>query len=132
LAVLSVAGMSIAGSGVLRQTAKQDNAAAGTPSITMGGACLTGNPAIGLVFNGTNGSTTTAPPTSWTESYDQGYNVPASGIEVCWRASGNTLTTIPWTGASASAFGSVAVELDASVPASGPLGQARIFPILAQ
>jgi hypothetical protein len=124
LAVFSVSGMSIAGLLSLRQTAQQNNAAAGTPSITMGGACLTGNPCFGLVINTTNGSTTTAPPSSWTESYDQGYTTPAMGLEACWRASGNTLTTIAWTGASASAFGSVIVELDASVPASGPLRDA--------
>jgi hypothetical protein len=120
-----VSGMSLSGLAAIRQVGKQDNAAAGTPSITMGGACLTGNPCFGYVMNGTNGTTTTAPPTSWTERVDTGYATPATGREACDRASGNTLTTIAWTGASATAFGSILVELDASVPASPPLRDAN-------
>jgi hypothetical protein len=104
----------------LRQTNSQNNAAAGTPSITLGQAVLTGNVVIGAVMNGTNGSTTTAPPTSWTENHDAGYNVPASGLEVCHRASGETNTTIAWTAASASAFGAVVVEIDVSAPVPPP------------
>ena len=112
-----------AGTGAIRQCGKQDNAAAGTPSITMAGACLTGNPCFGFVMNGTNSTTTTAAPTSWTENFDNGYTVPANGAETCHRASGNTLTTIAWTGASASAFGSILVELDGStVTPGGPVG----------
>jgi len=80
----------------------------------MGQAILTTNPVIGLVFNGTNGATTTAPPTNWTENFDNGYNVPASGMETCHRSSGETLTTVPWTAASASAFGTILAEFDAS------------------
>jgi hypothetical protein len=86
----------------------------------MGVACLTGNPCFGYVHNGTNGTATTAPPTSWTERVDTGYNSPANGREACDRASGNTLTTIAWTGASASAFGSILAELDASDPGGPP------------
>lgn len=112
-----VSGMSRAGLGAILQVGKQDNAVAGTPSITMGAACLTGNPCFGVVHNGTNGTTTTAAPTSWTERVDTGYDTPSNGREACDRASGNTLTTIAWTAASATAFGSILVELDASVPA---------------
>lgn len=122
-----VSGMSLAGQSAIRQVGKQDNAAIGTPSITMGAACLTGNPCFGYVMNATNGTTTTAPPTTptWTEHVDTGYATPATGREACSVASGETRTTIPWTGASATAFGSILVELDASVPVSGPLPDAN-------
>lgn len=136
LAVYRVSGMFRAGTGAIRQCGVQNNAAAGTPSITMAGAILTGNPVFGWVHNGTNGSTTTAPPTSWTENADSGYNTPANGRETCHRASGETLTTIAWTGASASAFGSILVELDATDPGGPTVPDvtelSRIRAILAQ
>jgi hypothetical protein len=131
LVVFRVSGMSRASVGAIRQCGKQDNAAAGTPSITMSNAILTGNPVFGYVMNTTNGSTTTAPPTSWTEHVDTGYATPNTGREACSRASGETLTTVAWTGASASAFGSIMVELDASATV-GPLIEPSIQPVLAQ
>jgi hypothetical protein len=136
LHVFRVSGMTRSGLAAIRQVGKQDNAAAGTPSITMGAACLTGNPCFGMVHNGTNSTTTTAPPTSWSaDHFDNGYTTPANGTECTSRASGNTLTTIAWTAASASAFGSILVELDASVPDSGPLpdaNEAQMRHLLAQ
>jgi hypothetical protein len=125
LDVYTVSGMSRAGLAALRQSGKQDNAAIGTPSITLAGAILTGNPCLGWVQNATNSTTTTAPPTGWTEGYDTGYTTPAQGHESVYIASGSTLTTVAWTGASASAFGSVLVELDASVPGAPPLEDAN-------
>lgn len=120
LAVYRISGMSRAGTAAIRQCGKQDNASAGTPSITMASAILTGNAVMGWVHNGTNGSTTTAPPTSWAENVDSGYNTPANGRETCSRSSGETLTTIAWTGASASAFGSILVEVDMSAVTAPP------------
>jgi hypothetical protein len=131
LFVFRVSSMTRAGTDAVRQCGKQDNAAAATPSITMPNAILTGNPVFGLVFNGTNSATTTAPPTSWTEDFDNGYNTPASGAEVVHRASGETLTTIAWTAASASAFGSIIAELDTTsttpAPTVGALNTFRPF-----
>lgn len=132
LGVFRVSGMSIAGVGAVRQCGKQDNAAAGTPSITMPAAILTGNPVFGMVFNTTNGTTTTAPPTSWTEDFDNGYATPTSGLELVHRASGETLTTIAWTGASASAFGSLLVELTTTAAVAGPLEPRDMYPLIVQ
>lgn len=114
-----VSGMNRFGLGGVRQSAGQDNAAAGTPSVTLGSAVLTGNCVLGAVFTTSNSTTNTAPPTSWSESVDLGYNTPTSGLEVATRNSGETNTTIAWTAATASAFCSVVVEFDttlASVP----------------
>jgi hypothetical protein len=138
LFLFRVSGMTRAGLAAIKQVGKQDNAAAGTPSITMGAAVLTGNPCIGFVFNGTNSATTTAPPTTpaWTEDFDNGYNTPTNGAEACHVSSGETRITIPWTAASASVFGSMLIELDASAASTAPWpDRSDIFqmnPLIAQ
>lgn len=112
LDVFNISGMVRTGANCIRQSGGQSNTAAATPSVVMSFAVLTANPCIGTVFNTTNSSTTTAPPASWTEATDLGYNTPASGLETCFRSSGETNTTIAFTGASASEFCSMIVELD--------------------
>lgn len=116
LAVYRVAGMTLTGASAARQVGKQDNASTGTPSITMPAAILTANACIGMVHTTQTGTTNTAPPTGWTESADSGYGTPSSGTEIVHINSGETLTTVPWTAATTSAFGSMIVELDTSVP----------------
>lgn len=115
LAVLKVTGMSRAGSNAVRQSAKQENQAAGTPAPAFGQAPLTSNPVIGAVFNGTNPATLT-PRTNFAERADAGYNTPATGLEVMSRDSGETATAQTWGGSSPSAFASLVLELDSSVP----------------
>lgn len=121
LVVLAVSGMSrwgiTAANRLVSGTAqfgKQDNQASGTPAPAFPAAALTGNAVIGAVFSATNSTTTQVPPASWTERFDNGYNTPASGLEVCSRDSGETGTTITWGGASGSAFCSGVIELDTS------------------
>ena len=116
LAVYRVAGMSRLRAAAVRQTGKQDNAATGTPSITLSQALLTTNATLGLVYTTQTGTTNTAPPTGWNESSDSGYSTPSTGVETIDRNSGSTLTTVPWTAATTSAFASMLVELDTSVP----------------
>lgn len=127
LLIYRVTGMSIVGLGAVRGAGIQSSgAAASAPApvllrrvgttFTGTQAALTGNAMVGAVCNGTNSATTTAQPTGWTESFDNGYNTPATGLEVCFRNSGETNSTITWTANSASIFASIAVELDASVP----------------
>ncbi len=52
----------------------------------------------------------------YTEDFDNGYTVPATGLEVSHLNSGETSATITYGGTTASAFASFAIELDASVP----------------
>lgn len=121
LVVLKVTGMSRCGitaaarrvSGTV-QFGKQDNQSASTPAPALPAAALTGNAVIGAVFSATNSSSTQVPPSGWTERFDNGYNSPTTGLEVCSRDSGETGTTITWGGASGSAFCSGVFELDTS------------------
>lgn len=118
-----VTGMSRSGLLAVRQAAKQQNHAAGTPGPAFGVAALTGNSILGAVFNDTNPATMTAPTTpAMTEKHDLGYATPANGLEVVTLDSGFTGTTITWGSASATEFGSIIVELDASAaPAAPPI-----------
>jgi hypothetical protein len=114
LAVLKVTGVEKLGSALEVQSAKQDNQAAATPAPVFGAAPKTTNAVIGAVFNGTNVAGLT-PRTNFTELTDVGYNTPASGLEVMSRNSGETATTQTWGGASASAFCSLVVEVNAAL-----------------
>jgi len=127
LVVFKITGMSIVGLGAVRGAGGQSTGtAATTPApvllrrtgTTFSGtqAALTANPMIAAVANGTNSTTTVVPPASWTESFDNGYNTPATGLEACFRSSGETNSTITFGGTTASTFASIAIELDASVP----------------
>lgn len=115
VACFTVSDVPRVGLDAIRQSAKQDTTAAGTPAPAFGAAALTGNPTLGMVGNGTNPAGMT-PPTSWTESSgaDVGYGTPATGLEAVFRNSGFTGTTVTWGSASASAFGSIIIELDLS------------------
>lgn len=127
LLVYRVSGMSIVGLGAVRGAGGQSAGTLGTTpapillrrtGTTFSGtqAALTANAMVACVCNGTNGATTVTPPASWTESFDNGYNVPATGMEVCFRNSGETNSTITFGSTTATAFASLAIELDISVP----------------
>lgn len=120
LVVLRVSGMSRNGAAAVRQSARQENQAGGaTPAPSFLAACLTANPTIVAVFNGTNPAGIT-PNASWSERADTGYGTPNTGIEVATRDSGFTGTTITGSNTSASAWCSIALELDTSaVPVTG-------------
>jgi hypothetical protein len=111
--VCAVAGMTRVGLAAVRQSAKQDNQAAGTPAPAFAAAALTGNPTLGCIGNASSPAGLTF-PASWTEGADIGYSTPPTGAEYIFRNSGFTGTTITWGGASATAFGSIIVELDSS------------------
>lgn len=126
LHVCRVSGMSIVGLGAIRGAGGQSSGtAATTPAPVLLGrvgtvfsgtqAGLTANLCIGAVANGTSPATLTQ-PASWTESQDVGYSTPTTGLETCFRNSGNTNSTITWGGTSGTAFASMAIELDVSVP----------------
>lgn len=120
--VNAVAGMSRVGTNAIRQSAKQDSQAAGTPAPAFAVAALTGNPTLGIVGNLTNPATMT-PPTGWTEDAgtgDRGYTSPTAGAEYAFRNSGFTGTTITWGSASDTEFGALIVELDASAADGQP------------
>jgi hypothetical protein len=113
LLVYRVSGMLRTGTAALRSDGGQSSAAAGTPAPVLNQAPLTGNPVIAAVANGTSPATLT-PRTGFTEAADLGYATPTTGVESCFRASGETSATLTFGSASASQFASIAVELDTS------------------
>jgi hypothetical protein len=126
LQVCRISGMSIVGLGAVRGSGGQSTiTAATTPApvllrrvgTTFSGtqAALTGNLCIGVIMNGSTTATLTQPG-SWTESLDTGYNTPATGLETCFRNSGETGSTITWGSTTPTQAASMAIELDASVP----------------
>jgi hypothetical protein len=112
LSVFKVTGMFRTGGNAALQTAGQSTGTAGTtPAPAFAAAVNTNNPVIGGVGNGTSPATLT-PRTGFTEGTDLGYATPTAGLETMFRASGETGTTMTWGSTSATAFASVAVELD--------------------
>src|SRR5438132_351973 len=85
LAVVHIAGIAArSGIGAIRQVggvlqiATLANQVAGTPALTLPAAPLTSNLLIGAILTASNVSTNTAPPSGWTERFDNGYNTPAT------------------------------------------------------
>lgn len=112
--VYAVTGMSKTGATAARQVDVTDNGGFGTaPTLTFPAACLTGNVTVLAAGNMTNPANL-VPPTSWTEINDTGCTTPNAGLEVVYRLSGFTGTTVTWGGNSGTAWGAVGVELDTS------------------
>lgn len=114
LFVSRVSGMTLTGASAVRQSGKQENQGAGTPAPAFPLPADANNVLLGAVMTSTNGTTNTAPPTSpnWTEDSDLGFNVPATGFEVCHIDSGDTRTTLTFSGATPSVFASLIIELN--------------------
>ena len=115
VSVVSISGMSRTGSSAILKSGGQSNgAAAGTPTVSLGSAALTGNPLVGFVGNATSPANVTQ-PSGWTELTDAtGYSTPVTGQEVASINSGFTGSTVTWGGTSASAFGAIVAEFDTS------------------
>ena len=112
--VVSVSGMSRTGTSAIRQTGSGFGGATTTPSVGFGAACLTGNPVILAVANGTN-PVGTSTPTSWTSiNSTVAYSTPTTGYQGCRRDSGFTGSSVSWNSTSASIWGAVGIELDTS------------------
>lgn len=118
LGVLRVAGMKRAGANAVRSNGGQSSAATGTPAPVLNQAALTTNGIISAVCNGTNSTTTATQRSSpaYSEDFDNGYNTPATGMEINHLNSGETATTLTYGGSTTGTFASFAIELDASDP----------------
>jgi len=123
ITVYSVSGMTRVDANAIRQSSGQTDQSAGTPAPVFGSAALTANAVLGCIYNATNPAGLT-PPSGWTETAaaDSGYTTgQVSGIESCFRNSGETGTTITWGSASASAFASIIIELDTTSLLTGTM-----------
>lgn len=120
LSVFRVSAMTRTGALALKSSGGQSSGtSATTPAPVLGATPDTANPIIAAVCNGTNSSTTVVHRTGYTEASDLGYNTPATGFESCFLNSGETSATLTFGGTSATAFASVAIELD-TTPVPGP------------
>lgn len=109
--VILVSGMELVGAQAVRQTqAQASQAAGGTPAPVFGSAALTGNLCLGYVCNTSAPAGMTAPST-WANLNDSNSSTPTAGGSVCEKESGFTGTTVTWGSTSATAFGSMIVEL---------------------
>lgn len=125
--VVEVTGMTIVGPAAIRQIAFQQNVASGTPAPVFPNVCLTGNAVLTLVGNSTSPAGTTV-PSGFTSLNNTGFATPTTGAVLAHQDSGFTSATVTWGGASASAFGSLAIELDSgAVPDSGVVQQKIII-----
>lgn len=109
-----ISGQTKFGSFAIKQfKASSNNAAASSTAIAFGATTTAGNPILGVIGNATNPATMT-PPTGYTELADTGYATPTIGHESVALAAGATVTTITWGSNSASTWGGIIVEIDAS------------------
>lgn len=134
LGVIRISGISIVGLGSIRGCGGQSSGGAGaTPAPVLLGrlgttfsgtqAALTGNVVISAACNGATAASFTARSSPvYTKDFDNGYSAPGTGLCVSHIASGETASTITWGGTSATAFASIAFEVDASVPIIDDLG----------
>lgn len=114
MVVYLVTGLAAGGATAVRQAAKAENQAAGTPAVTFGAACLTGNPEIHYVACAQNPAAITT-PSGVTEDYDNGYATPTQGGWAGHRDSGFTGTTVTCGSSVAGGqWAMVSVEFDAS------------------
>lgn len=124
LSILRVSGMSIVGLSAVRRIGlatyntggQSTGTAATTPAPVLGATPLTANVIISAVCNAATATGVVVQRATYTEDFDNGYSTPGTGLEVNHLNSGETSATITYGGASATAFASVAIELDVSVP----------------
>lgn len=103
----------------IRQVSTNSASTAG-PTVVMPVAPLTGNGMIGVACNLTNSATQWTAPGSWTEiSETAGTVAPVCSLQVSFRASGQTATTLTWGNTNTTAWTTFAAEF--YVAGTGPI-----------
>lgn len=111
LIVYSISGMTLTGSSAVRSSGGQSSGSAlSTPAPVLSLTPLSSNPIITAVANGTTPATFT-PRTGYTEDADLGYGTPTTGLEASHKVSGETSATLTYGSVSATAFASIALEI---------------------
>lgn len=115
LVPLRVKGMTLTGASAVRSNGGQSTGTGGTtPTPTLNQLPRALNPIIVACANGDNGTSVTLPgglPT-YSGSLASGYNTPATGLCFGWTDMGERRDAIPFGATSASAYASVAIELE--------------------
>lgn len=99
----------IDGSNIKERQSDAEARTGANPTITLPSAMLATSVYL-AGFGMPRNPPVSAPPASWTEDFDTGYNVPANGASGAHRSGGETGSTITFTSASA-AYGILAVEI---------------------
>jgi hypothetical protein len=118
LVVFRVSGMTRTGLSAAKQVGQESTQTESPPTIVLGAAVLTANACIAAILGEDSPPALTA-PTGWTESADIGYSTPTSGLWAGLRSSGETGSTISWTGGALTDHCEVFVELDITAPPVG-------------
>jgi len=113
LTVLRFSGMTRTGLAAIRQFKGESSQTENPPTITFNVPLLTGNPVI-LAVMGEDNVASVTPPAGFSEADDTGWNVPTTGIEVCWADSGNATSELAWSGGSLTDHNEGGIELDTS------------------
>ena len=124
LFVTAVTGITRTGTSAVKQSGANHQALGATPTVTFGAATTTTNIVLAYLFNATNPAGMT-PPSSFTENADTGFATPNRGGEYAYRLSGHTSTTVTWGSTTATACGSLAVEVDVSAGGTVPVTATR-------
>ncbi len=103
----------------IRQVSTRNGSTA-NPSVVMTVAPLTGNGMIAVGCNLTNSSAQWAPPASWLEiSETAGTIAPVCSLQIMYRLTGQTATTISWSNTNTTAWTTFAAEF--YVAGTGPI-----------
>ena len=115
LAVIKVTGMVKHGSSAVRQSKGASAGSVGAAPATGNwtSSKITTNPVIGVVVNDSNPAALT-PTGGYSELLDTGYSTRTIGIEIQSIDSGDTTNTMTWGRTSATQWGCIGVELDAT------------------
>lgn len=115
LIVLAVKNMRLLGANAVRSNGGESTGTAGTtPAPVLSLLPLALNPIISAVANGSNNAAIT-PRAGYSENEPTGYASPSTGLSVTWLSSGEKETTITYGATSATAFASVAIELNSEM-----------------
>lgn len=120
LNVFKVTGMSKAGATAALHNRAESLNAESPPTMVLGFTPLTTNACIAGILGEDSPLALTA-PTGWTEATDVGYSTPTTGLWTGFRSSGETGSTISWTGGATTDHCEVFVELDTSGAAAASL-----------
>lgn len=95
----------------LYQSVATNTGSTANPTVVMFSAINANNGVLAFASNGTNSTTQWSPPSGFTEISEVAYNTPANSGETVSLSSGSTATTLTWTNANTTAWGTVAIEL---------------------
>ena len=112
--ITSTAGLKANTSGIRQSAVQSNQSASATPAPVLGSTPISQDGIITAVFNATNPAGVTQ-RSGYSLQANLGYITPTTGIASATKNSGETSATIAWGSTSATAFCSLAIEIDTRV-----------------